>query len=465
MFTKRLTLLSGFRYTKKMKNKFLLASAIIVVCGTALLIAWTHKTIAVNIDGQVSWYQTWSWTVGSALAGAGIPLGPSDQLQPSQDTILKNGQAIEIRRARPISVQADGKVVSLLTVDRLPKAWLNQAGFSLAPGDLLFAAGVAIDPQETTIAQAVQVRRQQTLLLDQDGVNTTLKSSALTIGDVLWEAGIRLHSSDVISPPVLTDSREGMVITLQTARLLHVKVNGMELALNSTANTVGAALAEAGLALQGLDYTIPSEAAAIPPDGNIRLVRVREDFVVHETPLPFKTTYQPVDDLEIDNQKIVQAGLSGIEATRERVRYEDGIETSRQMETQWVARMPQDRVIGYGTLAVRHTLNTPDGTITYWRALKMWATSYHPSGVGGDTTASGLKVRKGLVAIDLRIIPFFTQMYIPGYGKATAADTGGGIQGRMIDLAYPDDGYVPWHQYVTVYFLWPPPANIVYQIP
>lgn len=46
-----------------------------------------------------------------------------------------------------------------------------------------------------------------------------------------------------------------------------------------------------------------------------------------------------------------------------------------------------------------------------------------------------------------------------------AADTGGGVVGRMIDLAYPTDSYVAWHQYVTVYFLWPPPDNIVWIIP
>ena len=90
---------------------------------------------------------------------------------------------------------------------------------------------------------------------------------------------------------------------------------------------------------------------------------------------------------------------------------------------------------------------------------------YRPADTGGEITASGLKMRKGLAGIDPRYIPYFTKMYVPGYGMAIAADTGGGIQPRWIDLAYLDDEYVPWHQYVTVYFLWPPPANIVYLFP
>jgi 3D (Asp-Asp-Asp) domain-containing protein len=55
-------------------------------------------------------------------------------------------------------------------------------------------------------------------------------------------------------------------------------------------------------------------------------------------------------------------------------------------------------------------------------------------------------------------------MYVPGYGLAEAADTGA-ISGRWIDLGYSNDDYVAWHQWVTVYFLWPPPANPVWIFP
>ena len=362
-------------------------------------------------------------------------------------------------------LRADGKFMHLLTADTRPKAWLGQAGITLNPGDVLLAGGTPVDPQQPSTENAVQVLRQQTLILDHNGVSSTLKTTALTVGSALWAAGFRLRYTDIITPSIDTIVQPGMTIQLYPARLLHVSLAGKEYAMFSAAKTVGAALAEIGLAPQGLDYAIPAEADPIPENGNIRLVRVREEYVVHETPLPFKTTYQPVSNLEIDNQKIVQAGLSGIEATRERVRYEDGVEISRQTETKWVARTPQNKVIGYGTMLVRHTMNTPDGTIAYWRALRMWATSYRPADTGGNITASGLKLRKGLAGVDPHYIPYFTRMYVPGYGMTIAADTGGGITPRWIDLAYPDDEYIAWHQYVTVYFLWPPPDNIVYMIP
>ncbi len=52
-------------------------------------------------------------------------------------------------------------------------------------------------------------------------------------------------------------------------------------------------------------------------------------------------------------------------------------------------------------------------------------------------TASGLPVGHGIVAVDPSVIPLGTRLYVPGYGDAVAADTGGAIQGAVIDLWFP----------------------------
>jgi 3D (Asp-Asp-Asp) domain-containing protein/peptidoglycan hydrolase CwlO-like protein len=56
---------------------------------------------------------------------------------------------------------------------------------------------------------------------------------------------------------------------------------------------------------------------------------------------------------------------------------------------------------------------------------------------GGVGTASGLPLGWGTVAVDTRIFPFGTKMYIPGYGNGVAADTGTAIIGRIIDIWFP----------------------------
>jgi 3D (Asp-Asp-Asp) domain-containing protein len=58
------------------------------------------------------------------------------------------------------------------------------------------------------------------------------------------------------------------------------------------------------------------------------------------------------------------------------------------------------------------------------------AVAYHLPG----KTASGLPCAKGVVAVDPKLIALGTPMYVPGYGKAIAADVGTAIKGRIIDL-------------------------------
>ncbi len=53
------------------------------------------------------------------------------------------------------------------------------------------------------------------------------------------------------------------------------------------------------------------------------------------------------------------------------------------------------------------------------------------------TTATGIPVGWGVVAVDPNVIPLGTRMYIPGYGEGVAADTGGAVDGREIDLWFP----------------------------
>lgn len=65
--------------------------------------------------------------------------------------------------------------------------------------------------------------------------------------------------------------------------------------------------------------------------------------------------------------------------------------------------------------------------------LKVDAVAYSLPG----KTALGVRVRKGVVAVDPRLIPLGTRLHIPGYGPGLAADIGTAIKGRIIDLWFP----------------------------
>lgn len=55
----------------------------------------------------------------------------------------------------------------------------------------------------------------------------------------------------------------------------------------------------------------------------------------------------------------------------------------------------------------------------------------------GYITNRGHRVKHGTIAVDPRVIPFGSKIYVPGYGWGIADDTGGKIKGRHIDVYLP----------------------------
>ena len=121
-------------------------------------------------------------------------------------------------------------------------------------------------------------------------------------------------------------------------------------------------------------------------------------------------------------------------------------------------------------MVISNTFTAANGQqITYWRKIRMSASSYSAgtAGVSPDKpwygrTYTGEPMRFGIVAVDPKIIPLRTGVFVPGYGKGEALDTGSAVISRRIDLGYDDDNLVLWSKWVDVYLLWPPPPD--YQI-
>ncbi|MDR2006805.1 MAG: peptidoglycan-binding protein [Acidaminococcales bacterium] len=123
------------------------------------------------------------------------------------------------------------------------------------------------------------------------------------------------------------------------------------------------------------------------------------------------------------------------------------------------AGLPEDGVITKLVMEqivkrARRVINNPPGR--YARVLNMEATAYTSEDPGcGLYTAGGNRLRRGIVAVDPRVIPLGTRLFVSGYGHAVADDTGGAIKGNRIDLAYESrpDALKFGRRMVTVYIL------------
>jgi uncharacterized protein YabE (DUF348 family) len=374
--------------------------------------------------------------------------------------------------AQSVMILDGTQIHPLHTNRRVPLDLLVQAGVILGPQDDVLYNGVPVTPDQPVPDAGpviLQVRRAVNVTLVTPEGTQTLQSAALTVGEAVLEMGFPIRAGDRLDPPAGSPLTGSMTVTYFPARELTVQSGGRGYAIQSSAATVGQALAQTGIPLLGLDYSLPSEGEPLPSDGQIRIVHVDESVVLSQKPIAFESEFVASAEVELDQQQILQPGQPGLSVSRVRIRYEDGQEVARQTESETIVRPPQKRISGYGTKVVTRTASVDGATIEYWRAVQMYATSYSPCRSAADRcypgTSSGKPVKQGVVAVVYR---WYVNMqgqpvYIPGYGHATIEDVGGGIPGQnWIDLGYSDADYQQWGQWVTVYFLTPVPSNIIY---
>ncbi len=398
--------------------------------------------------------------VGLALTGLALT-----GLAAYRSFSIQAGSEIRVVRAAQVRIVVEGQTYALLSTERRPANLLSQVKLSLYPGDWVLVNGQPVDPGQplpTAPGFVLQVHRAAPITLNENGTPQVLFSSAATLGQAQWQAGLRLLPEDSLIPGFETLLSGPLQVSLKRAVPLSIRVDGKAVAAQSSAGTVGQALVDAQITLETLDYSIPSESSPLPLHGQIRVVRVREDVVLVQTPIPFTTQYQPDPQTELDQRSILQAGYAGLQVSRVRIRYEDGKQVSRQSDAQW-----QAQVVGYGTKVVIRSAVVDGVSINYWRAVRMYATAYSPCTVGysycSDITASAAKLQKGVagVQVDWYIMMKGDHIFVPGYGAATIADDGGSIpEVYHIDLGFSESDFVPWHTWTMVYFLTPVPDTI-----
>lgn len=380
---------------------------------------------------------------------------------------------------QPVIIRDGNTTITINTEQRVPLLILTEAGITPGADDRVLVNGILhkLDQPITTDGTLqLQLRRavDVTIVLPQG--SQTIRTSALTVGEALREAGFELSINDDVNPPLDSPVAGSTTVTFTPARDLVVIMGDVTTRIRSSAGTVGAALSQAGIPLQGLDTSLPVENEALPADGQIRVTRVVESISLEIESIPFTTQTQENPDLPFGQEEVIQPGVNGISMVRTRIRTENGAEVSRATEEETTLREPVAGIVSRGSKIVLSPVGSGTG-LEYWLATEMYASWYSPcnSGISGCSygTASGARAGFGIVAVDYSFYPYLAGMrvYIPGYGIATIGDTGGGPiietalgvpRHKWIDLGYNDNNIGGLSGWVTVYFLAPAPAEIPY---
>lgn len=319
---------------------------------------------------------------------------------------------------------------------------------------ILIRAAAILLPMVVTLLLLSQTAFARNTYVITDGSRVLVHTSAATDPrEILDEAGLELGDGDTYTTQAGTGVSE---ITIRRSQTILVNCRGEEFTAEAYGETVGELLERLGIVLTEGD-TVSYEKDALTFDGMVLTVsNVRRQVEHYTVTVPHDVTYCDDGTLPLGEEQVLTKGVDGLALCQAEVTYVNGVETGRQILSQRVTHQPVAEIIGVGTgenlpqeeIADPDAPIIRDGTIilptgevlTYTDTLQVSATGYSCDGYG--ITYCGTVARVGAIAVDPRVIPYGTRMYIVSndgeyvYGIASAEDCGGGIKGHKVDLYF-----------------------------
>ncbi|MEY8319655.1 3D domain-containing protein [Lachnospiraceae bacterium 46-61] len=225
-----------------------------------------------------------------------------------------------------------------------------------------------------------------------------------------------------------------------------INLDGVPRMINTDKETVGD-LMETLDDVISADYVLQgdvSKTTELTKNMVIDLTSITEKKTTKTETIAYDTEIRENPDLEEGKEKVLQEGENGELSIITKENYSGAKLISSEVVGELVTKEAKNKIIERGTkkeeLPIVELKKEP-ANVTVSAAgsnsLNVVATGYTPGDPGcTGITYTGTKASRGTIAVDPKVIPFGTKLYIPGYGYGVAADTGGAIKGNKIDLCY-----------------------------
>jgi len=197
----------------------------------------------------------------------------------------------------------------------------------------------------------------------------------------------------------------------------------------------------------------------VTPDSKLSFYTFGQEELVEIKPIEYDTEIILTDKLMVGETEVQTEGETGFTEFTYTVFTKYNKETSRTLEKSDIIKQPVNRVELHGVAPLG---SKPPKE--YLKKVTMEATAYsldykstkkYPGDPAFGLTYSGIPAAYGIVAVDPKVIPLGTKLYVEGYGEAMAWDIGSAIKGYKIDLFYDtmEEAIIYGRKKIEVYIL------------
>lgn len=184
-----------------------------VIVGGAATAAAASKDVTVDVNGQTTTVHTFASDVNGALKAAGVTPGSEDLISPAPGHKLSGGDTVTVRTAKPVALVVDGAEKQITSTAVTVADLIGEAGVTAA-------SSTDVDPNEpVTDGMTVDVTTPKIVSIN-DGGNVVYTSAAKkTVAQLLADRGITVDSNDRLNVALDAPVEENMDIRIDRVEL------------------------------------------------------------------------------------------------------------------------------------------------------------------------------------------------------------------------------------------------------
>ncbi|EAF2256200.1 DUF348 domain-containing protein [Listeria monocytogenes] len=381
---------SNVAQSSKWKLPIMIAGFVIVVALVFYFVfEGTKNDITIVNAGEKIESRTHAKTVSEALDEAGIKVSERDEIAPGKNAEIKDGMEIKYLPARQITI-------------------------------------------------------------NDNGTKKDVWSTKTNVADLLKDENITTRPQDVLNVALDTKLKDGLKVNIDRAIQLSLQNGTKKDTVWTTKTKVSDLLAEKNIKLDQDDRVSPAKDSNLKEKMTVEVTYVNSKAEKKNEQVKFETVYKEDDSLNKGVEKVVQEGKYGEKVVEYKVTFENGKEKKRDVIKENVTSNKTDKVVVRGTkekVVATQVSNSSSSASSSsssapssgGKTYRMESTAYS----GGGITAYGinLSANPGLkvIAVDPRVIPLGSKVWVEGYGEAIAGDTGGVIKGNIVDVYFPNE--------------------------